>query len=59
MDSPPRLALRSLLPNQAEKHVTLNEGLQAFDVMTSLSVHSRAMPSEPAAAMPMTTLVNA
>jgi len=57
MDSTPRLGLRYLLPNQAQKHVTLNEGLQALDVMTSLSVHSRAISSEPAAAMPMAKLV--
>ncbi|MEH6696139.1 MAG: DUF2793 domain-containing protein [Hyphomonas sp.] len=48
MDSTPRLALPYLLPNQAQKHVTVNEGLHALDVMTGLSVQSRTVSVEPA-----------
>lgn len=47
MDSTPRLALPYLLPNQAQKHVTLNEGLRALDVMTDLSVRSRTVATDP------------
>lgn len=48
MDSSPRHSLPFLLPNQAQKHVTLNESLRALDVMTALSVVSRSVSSQPA-----------
>jgi hypothetical protein len=47
MDSTPRLALPCLLPNQTQKHVTVNEALKALDVMTGLSVHSRTVAAQP------------
>tara|TARA_R110000772_G_scaffold41597_7_gene96837 strand:- start:107 stop:1123 length:1017 start_codon:yes stop_codon:yes gene_type:complete len=48
MDSAPRLALPYLLPNQAQKHVTLNQSLQTLDIMTGLSVRSRMLSAQPA-----------
>lgn len=44
MDSTPRLAL----PDQVQKHVTVNEAFKALDVMTGLSMHSRAVGAQPA-----------
>jgi hypothetical protein len=48
MDSTSRYALPYILPNQAQKHVTLNESLQALDVMNSLAVLSRVLAEQPA-----------
>ncbi|MBU1289332.1 MAG: DUF2793 domain-containing protein [Alphaproteobacteria bacterium] len=49
MDYTPRSPCPTSLPHQAQKHVTLNEALKAFDVMTSLSVDSRAVSEQPGA----------
>jgi len=49
MESTPRLALPYLLPNQAQKHLTVNESLQAPDVMTGLSARSRTQAAQPVA----------
>ena len=51
MDFTPRLSLPYLLPNQAQKHVTVNEALQRLDVLTGLRVISRSVGAEPAAAL--------
>ena len=48
MDFTIRHGLPFLLPNKAQKHVTLNEALQVLDLMTGLSVRSRSMPDQPA-----------
>lgn len=51
MSGTPRLSLDYLEPNQANKHVTLNEGLKRLDSIVQLSVGSRsasAQPAEPA-----------
>jgi|GEM_PF-646209 len=40
MDMTPNLSLAFLLPNQAQKHVTLNDGLKRLDVLVQLSVVS-------------------
>lgn len=48
MDFSPNLTLPYLLPNQAEKHVTLNESLRALDALVQIHVISRAQSSPPA-----------
>lgn len=50
-DLTPRLGLPYLLPNQAQKHVTLNTSLQRLDTLAQLHVLSRstyAQPEDPA-----------
>ncbi|WP_300390916.1 DUF2793 domain-containing protein [Henriciella sp.] len=49
MDQSPRLAFPYLQPNQAQKHVTLNEALRRLDTLTGLAVASRQVSQEPAA----------
>lgn len=47
MDFSARLNLPYLLPNQAQKHVTVNESLRALDVLVQLSVISSSRIDEP------------
>lgn len=52
MDITARLNLPFLLPNQAQKHVTLNDALGRLDLLTGLLIRSRQVslqPSSPAA----------
>ena len=49
MDFSPKLLLPYLLPNQAQKHVTVNESLQRLDSLVQLSVVSSEVTSEPPA----------
>lgn len=48
MTSTPRFALPYLAPNQAQKHVTLNESLRRLDLVEQLAAFSRTsgVPSE-------------
>lgn len=48
-DLSPRLALPYLLPGQAQKHVTVNEGLMRLDALVQLAVHRRDLSAPPAA----------
>lgn len=48
MDVSPRLSLPYLAPQQAQKHVTVNEALRALDALVQLSVLSAATTAEPA-----------
>jgi hypothetical protein len=52
MNQTPCLQLPYLLPNQAQKHVTLNEALKALDVLVQLAVASRALSVPPGAPLP-------
>jgi len=47
MDFSAKLSLPYLLPNQAEKHVTLNTSLRRLDAIVQLSVRSETEPSSP------------
>lgn len=47
MDNTHRLGLPYLLPNQAQKHVTLNESLRRLDALVGLAVLSRQVDGEP------------
>jgi len=47
MDFTPNLALPYLLPNQAQKHVTLNEALRLLDVLAQLTVTSKGLNDPP------------
>ena len=47
MDFSAKLSLPYLLPNQAQKHVTLNESLRALDAIVQLSVISASETSTP------------
>lgn len=47
MDFSAKLSLPYLLPNQAQKHVTLNESLRALDAIVQLSVVSAEHTSPP------------
>lgn len=47
MDFSAKLSLPYLLPNQAQKHVTLNESLRALDAIVQLSVVSTEQRSPP------------
>ena len=49
MDQTPNLSLPYLLPNQAQKHVTVNESLGRLDALVQLSVISRVTASAPGA----------
>lgn len=48
MDFSAKLSLPYLLPNQAQKHVTLNESLKALDALVQLSVISAEEAAPPA-----------
>ncbi|MEZ5919994.1 MAG: DUF2793 domain-containing protein [Parvularculaceae bacterium] len=48
MDLSPRLSLSYVLPQQAQKHVTVNETFRRLDALVQLSVLSRTAPDEPA-----------
>lgn len=47
MDFSAKLSLPYLLPNQAQKHVTMNESLRALDAILQLSVISASEPAPP------------
>lgn len=47
MAQSPRLAFPYLQPNQAQKHVTLNEALRLLDIVTSAAIVSRSETTEP------------
>lgn len=49
MDVSPRFSLAYLKPQQAQKHVTVNEVLRRLDALVSLAVKSRGLAAEPAA----------
>lgn len=57
MDTTPRLGLPYLLPNQAQKHVTLNDSLTRIDQLTNLLIRSRQVSLEPAAPEPGDTYI--
>lgn len=48
MSQTPRLGLPYLQPNQAQKHVTLNESLRRLDLLVQTSAQSRAIIEPPA-----------
>jgi len=48
MDLSPRLSLSYVLPQQAQKHVTINETFRRLDALVQLSVLSRTAVNEPA-----------
>lgn len=48
MESSPRLSLAYLTPQQAQKHVTVNEALRRLDALVSLAVRSRTTDAQPA-----------
>lgn len=45
----PRLSLSYVAPNQAQKHVTVNETFRRLDTLVQLSVQSRNLAEEPGA----------
>ena len=47
-DATPRLSLPYLAAAQAQKHVTLNEGLSRLDGLVQTAVESRATDAQPA-----------
>ena len=47
-DDSVNLSLPYLLPAQAQKHVTVNEGLRRLDGLVQLAVESRALLAQPA-----------
>lgn len=47
MDQTPRLALPFIMPNQAQKHITHNEAIQALDALVQPVVESRAITAPP------------
>ncbi len=49
MDVSPSLGLPFLMPQQAQKHVTMNEALGRLDAVVQLSVKSATIDSEPGA----------
>ena len=48
-DATPRLGLPYLAAAQAQKHVTVNEGLAALDALVACTIESRTATSQPAA----------
>lgn len=48
MQSTPKLDLPFLMPNQAQKHVTLNTSLEVLDILVQLSVISDTQTEQPA-----------
>ncbi len=51
MDHTPNLSLPFIMPQQAQKHITHNEALQALDILVQPSVESRTIASPPATPM--------
>ena len=51
-DATPRLSLPYLAAAQAQKHVTLNEGLARLDGLVQTSVESRTTPAQSAPVAP-------
>ncbi|MEQ1930347.1 MAG: DUF2793 domain-containing protein [Parvularculaceae bacterium] len=49
MSSSPRLGLSYLSPQQAQKHVTVNESLRRIDALAQLAVKSRSLGAQPPA----------
>ncbi|HCX10882.1 MAG TPA: ribonuclease III, partial [Hyphomonas sp.] len=49
MDESARLGLPYLIPNQAQKHVTVNEAFRKLDQMVQLCVQSKAISIQPEA----------
>jgi hypothetical protein len=49
MDHTPRLSLPFIMPNQAQKHITHNEAIQALDALVQPVVESRFLSVPPAA----------
>lgn len=49
-DQSPNLGLPFVQPSQAQKHVTVNEGLQLLDTITQLAVTSATVTAAPASA---------
>lgn len=47
MDTTPNLKLPYLLPSQAQKHVTVNEGLRSLDATQQLGIISRNLATAP------------
>jgi hypothetical protein len=47
MDHTARLALPFIMPNQAQKHVTHNEAIQALDALVQPAVESRTLATPP------------
>lgn len=47
MDATPNLKLPYILPSQAQKHITHNEGLRLLDAVVHLSVRSRSLTGVP------------
>lgn len=48
MNASPRFSLAYLQPQQAQKHVTVNEALRRLDALVSLAVKSRGIDAQPA-----------
>lgn len=48
MDFSAKLSLPYILPNQAQKHVTMNESLRRLDALVQISVMSMTQPTPPA-----------
>ncbi len=48
MEQSPRLSLSYVAPNQAQKHVTVNESFRRLDALAQAVVRSRTETSEPA-----------
>ncbi len=48
MEQSPRLFFSYVAPNQAQKHVTVNEGLRRLDALVQAAVLSRTLATEPA-----------
>jgi hypothetical protein len=51
-DTSPRLSLPYIQPNQAQKHVTHNEGMAMLDALVQLAVESRSVTAPPPAPGP-------
>lgn len=51
MDQTPNLSLPFIMPQQAQKHITHNEALQALDILVQPSVESRTIAAPPVAPM--------
>lgn len=49
MSQTPKLSLPYIAPQQAQKHVTVNESLSLLDTIAQLSVNSRSIDEEPTA----------
>jgi len=47
MDQTPKLSLPFIMPNQASKHVTYNEGVKRLDALIQLSVVSTTQSAQP------------